>query len=378
MNALAMRARIEHFGAWVRIADDTLVAVDRERARRLGLDGGEVWGEIPGEPDALEVHVAVTRRCPVSCSGCYQSATAEGEHVARESIDATLRELSERGVFTVAFGGGEPMLRDDIGDLAGSARAVGLVPVLTTSGIGVDRSKAKGLRDFAQVNVSHDGTRGGYRAVRGFEGAQLAERAITALSQEGIPVGVNVVLTRQSLDGLAETVRHLKALGAREVQLLRYKPAGRAASLDYLTRRLSPAQVEALGSMLRALVDEHGDSLSIRVDCALVPLLAETLGPAELLERFGVFGCEAGRHLAAKRADGQETPCSFVTEAPSADRDRRAFLDFVERPPEPCRSCDWRSVCRGGCKVVSLHLDGAMTPDPECPRVRRHGSARDP
>jgi hypothetical protein len=29
-----------------------------------------------------------------------------------------------------------------------------------------------------------------------------------------------------------------------------------------------------------------------------------------------------------------------------------------------------RSVCRGGCRVVSEHLSGNFVPDPECPRVR--------
>jgi len=72
----------------------------------------------------------------------------------------------------------------------------------------------------------------------------------------GVKVGVNVVLTRATFDGIAETLRRAFALGAREAQLLRYKPAGRAAGLDYLARRLTPEQVGRFGDVLRELARE--------------------------------------------------------------------------------------------------------------------------
>jgi len=43
---------------------------------------------------------------------------------------------------------------------------------------------------------------------------------------------------------------------------------------------------------------------------------------------------------------------------------------------EPCASCDYHALCRGGCKVVSGHVAGdPSAPDPECPRVVDHGGA---
>ena len=51
---------------------------------------------------------------------------------------------------------------------------------------------------------------------------------------------------------------------------------------------------------------------------------------------------------------------------------RRLLPDaYADDPDAPCRDCDLRAVCRGGCKVVSLHLEGRIGADPECPRVRR-------
>jgi radical SAM protein with 4Fe4S-binding SPASM domain len=44
---------------------------------------------------------------------------------------------------------------------------------------------------------------------------------------------------------------------------------------------------------------------------------------------------------------------------------------------EPCASCDYHALCRGGCKVVSAHVTGDLAaPDPECPRVVDSGLRR--
>src|SRR5207302_1775948 len=104
-------------------------------------------------------------------------------------------------------------------------------PVLTTSGLGLSKARIEKLRAFAQVNVSYDGDGDTYARVRGFDGAEAAERAIERLACAGVRVGVNVVLTRDSFARLSETLVRARSLGASEAQLLRYKPVGRAASL---------------------------------------------------------------------------------------------------------------------------------------------------
>ncbi|MDP3277253.1 MAG: radical SAM protein [Deltaproteobacteria bacterium] len=381
-----LAARTEPFGAWVMLTDHTLVAVDQARARTLGLDGGPQWLSHHTAPTfALEAHVATTSRCPARCTSCYQDASPEGTHVPREALSHTLRALAQAQVFTVAFGGGEPLTRDDLASLALEARALGLVPVLTTSGLGFRDEHIEILRAFAQVNVSHDGVSGGYEQVRGFDAAATAERTITELVRHGIPVGVNIVLTQRTFASLEATVRRVCALGVREVQLLRYKPQGRAASLDYFTQRLTPAQITALWPTLQRLSTDPTLPVSVRIDCAMTPFLVEHVHDPAPLAQWGIFGCEAGRHLTAVDRQGQLAPCSFVpnepdessTSAPFATQwtQRKSLTQFrnlAESPPEPCAQCALHTVCRGGCKVVSGFIDHALGPDPECPRVRAH------
>src|SRR5262249_10931718 len=141
-----------------------------------------------------------------------------------------------------------------------------------------------------------------------------AERAIRELVRAGVRVGVNVVLTRGTFGILDATLARARELGASEAQLLRYKPAGRAAKLDYLAQRLTHEQARSLGPVLRDLAGRHArDGFHLRIDCALVPFLSAdpTIDP-DALETFGVLGCEAGHALAAVRVDGRVAPCSFA------------------------------------------------------------------
>jgi radical SAM protein with 4Fe4S-binding SPASM domain len=385
--------RFEPWGAWVKLERQAaLVAIDRAGARALGLDAGRLWQDDAQDDAAgterssrpLEVHVAVTSRCAAGCEGCYLDARPDGVEPPRAEIERRFDALAEAGVFTVAFGGGEPTLRDDLGALADAARARGLTPVVTTSGIGLGERKIGHLRRFAQVNVSYDGSAEAYASVRGFDGASSAESAIARLASAGVTVGVNVVLTRATFDHVLATLQRAFELGAREAQLLRYKPAGRAKNLDYLARRLAPEQAQRLGPLLRELASALPD-LRVRIDCALVPFLSADRDLADRpdeLARWGVLGCEAGAALAATRVDGAVLPCSFAAPTSIVTNDIAgsgwtddpvlgAYRAFPEAPPEPCASCTLRPVCRGGCKVVADFVDGAMGPDPECPRVRR-------
>ena len=386
-----MIVRYESWGAWVKLETEAaIVGLDRDGVRALGLDGGSAWGEAPAPTPPIEVHMAVTARCGAGCEGCYIDARPDGAEPPRQDLERELDALRDAGVFTVAFGGGEPTTRDDLDVLAAAARARGITPVLTTSGLGLTDARLDRLRGFAQVNVSYDGAAGTYERVRGFDGASAAERAIAKLAAAGIRVGANVVLTRDSFPRLAETLSRARDLGACEAQLLRYKPAGRAATLDYLARRLSHEQARALGPTLRELSLSlcEGGRFHVRIDCALVALLSAdpelTADPARLA-RLGVFGCEAGAALAALTVDGRVAPCSFapptsLTAAslpdlrgdPELDRWRAAAAS----PGEPCASCSLRAVCRGGCKVVSSFVDGVHGPDPECPRVLEHRRRR--
>src|SRR5271168_1685975 len=95
-------SRPEAFGAWVRLDDATLVAVDHRLADRLGVPHG-VGPQSPTRAmRPLELHVAVTSRCPAPCTGCYLDARPDGHEPSFEVLVARLAEARSAGVSTVA------------------------------------------------------------------------------------------------------------------------------------------------------------------------------------------------------------------------------------------------------------------------------------
>ena len=67
---------------------------------------------------------------------------------------------------------------------------------------------------FGQINVSVDGSRAGYEAVRGFDGLAQAERALVALRDKKREIGINCVVTRQNFDELGGVFAHITVMSS--------------------------------------------------------------------------------------------------------------------------------------------------------------------
>ena len=369
-----------------------LVFVDRDRARRLGYRQSPLWQDEPDErwnearlSAPLEAHLQLTNRCEAGCQGCYTGATptgAAGEWGLDEwkrAIDA----LAARGVFHLALGGGESALLPWLGDVAAYAREQGLVPNLTTSGLYGDEELERlvGWAPlFGQINVSIDGVGEDYARVRGphlSDGFARADRAVVALRRATKHVGINCVVTRDSFDGLGRVFAYAKSRKLREVELLRFKPSGRGIK-TYEALRCSDEQHRALVPAILKLARKH--RLRVRLDCSYTPMVTHHKIKPKVMQWLAIYGCAGGDLLVGAKASGMLTACSF---APPVERRVDAigaywdedgafgpFRRWREAAAEPCRSCDYLALCRGGCRVVTMHVSGdASAPDPECPRV---------
>lgn len=352
-----------------------LLFVGGASADRALAAGATAWGPpVPSAVSApLEAHVSLGQRCPARCAGCHVAAGPDGDPGPAD-VPEVLAQLAAAGVFEVAFGGGEVLARPDLEALGRRARALGLVPNLTTSGLGLTAARARDLAAvFGQINVSIDGLAETHRAARGYEAA-AAWRAVDRLREAGARVGVNTVLRRAVLPELDALGAALADRGVAEWQWLRWKPSGRARAGWEAER---PDADALAGLWPAALRIEAATGLTLRWDCAMVPFLAMHDVPPAALAAAGVEGCPGGRSLVTRDAAGRWAPCSFVSggragelaAAWAADPQLRAWR--ARPPPPPCDTCPWLGVCGGGCRAVAAHVAGdPFAPDPECPRVR--------
>jgi radical SAM protein with 4Fe4S-binding SPASM domain len=386
------RFRAEAFGGIAQLVRPrALVFVDRAYARSLGEEGGDRWrdpaldGDIGARPLSapLEAHVQLTNRCDAGCTGCYTGATptgAAGEWGLPEwtrAIDA----LADAGVFHLALGGGESATLPWLGDIAAHARGRGLIPNLTTSGLaGLDR--LLGIAHlFGQINVSLDGIGDDYAAVRGFDGFARADQAIRKLRRVKKEIGINVVVTRHNYARLGELFAFARKRRLNEIELLRFKPAGRGEKA-FAAMTCLEEQHRGFLPLILGLARRH--RVRVRVDCSYVPMLAWHDPGRALLASLAVYGCTGGDFLVGVKPTGALTACSFA--APPPERPRAdAIAGYWERgdafgafrrwreAEEPCNSCAYHDLCRGGCRVVASHVSGdASAPDPECPKVVEH------
>ena len=390
-RARPRQARLEGFGAIVQLTTPrALVFVDREYARGLlGVDDETRWsGPEPALGQQvltapLEAHLQLTNKCGAGCAGCYTGASPAGaprEWGLREWM-AAIDDLADAGVFHVALGGGESAPLPWLGDLARHARVRGLVPNLTTSGLdGLDRLLPI-AELFGQINVSIDGLGATYAAVRGFDGFARADHAVRALRAVKREVGINVVVTRHNVDQLDDLFAYARRRRLVEVELLRFKPAGRGAGA-YAGQRCTDAQHRALLPTVLAATRRH--RVRVKLDCSYTPMIAHHDPGPRVLAELAVYGCAGGDFLIGAKATGAITACSFAAPPPPRGDARPTVTDLAgywtqpdafgrfrtwRAAAEPCRSCRYLTQCRGGCRVVSAHAGDLGAPDPECPRV---------
>ncbi len=378
-----MHYRFENFGGIIASEDPPFLAfVDRDYMRELGCGESLLWetGDTSiGQLSApTEVHFAITNSCSSGCAHCYMDGGLRDEgELDTPALKRALDVLAGLKVFHVAMGGGELFERPDWLEIAEYARHVGLVPNLTTSGRGLTPEIAQQLKIFGQVNVSVDGV-GAYADVfRGQRMFPFADRALDILREAGIPTGINCVIGRRNFEGIAQLFAYARTKHLNEIEFLRFKPSGRGKTI-YLQERTTSAQNIALAPLLSELSVQF--AITAKIDCSFVPMLCYHTPPVESLETMATYGCEAGNVLLGIRSNGSVSGCSFlarsggsVFELPQifgTDGPFQSMRTWPERAPEPCRSCAYLTICKGGCHGVAEYLTGNFdNPDPDCPFV---------
>jgi pyrroloquinoline quinone biosynthesis protein E len=295
-----------------------------------------------------------------------------------------LREAEALGVVQLNLSGGEPLLRDDLEALVEEARACQLYTNLITSGAPLDRTRLAGLvargLDAFQLSLQ-DTNREVAARIAGRDALDAKLEVASWVRAAGLPLTINVVLHRENIDRVEEIVALAESLGAERLEL---------ANTQYLGWALlnREALLPSGGAITRARAAAERAQQRLR-------------GKMEVL--FVLPDYQAGRPRAcmdgwARRfivvaPDGTMLPChqahtigtlrfENVGARSVADiwNDSPAFNAFrgEDWMPEPCRSCDRRTIDYGGCRCQAFALagDAALT-DPACSLSPQHGTVAD-
>jgi MoaA/NifB/PqqE/SkfB family radical SAM enzyme len=162
----------------------------------------------------------ITARCNADCVTCLwkMPANAAVEELSTDEVKELYWEAASAGFRFLVLWGGEPLLREDTGEVLRAAREAGLKTTLITNGWWLERRAEEVLPWVDRMMVSVDGIGDRHDQVRRKEGLFERLEAGLAYSRERWPdvsVIVNTVLSRLNLDQLEAIAEFGKRYGTR-------------------------------------------------------------------------------------------------------------------------------------------------------------------
>jgi radical SAM protein with 4Fe4S-binding SPASM domain len=187
----------------------------------------------PRKAHGLEVDLQITNRCPLTCEHCvYDSSMHAGEGLSLATIEVLCAEFRALGVEQVSITGGEPLLRRDLTSAVRLIADHAMEVCVQTSGVFVHRTDfaALGASGVSLLLVSIDGLATFHDQFRHRRG--LFDDALEAIKRSaaaGIPVRVNVVVSRPNRGDAVALLPVLRDMGVGIVSFFYLSPVGRGA-----------------------------------------------------------------------------------------------------------------------------------------------------
>ncbi|TET63326.1 radical SAM protein [Candidatus Aerophobetes bacterium] len=338
----------------------------------------------------------LNNRCNLNCKHCYIEANDEKEEgeLSTEEAKRFIQDLGKLKIPVLLFSGGEPLLREDVYELATWADKEGIRPILSTNGTLISQKVAKRLKTsgFKYIGISLDGLEEVHDDFRNRVGAfQQALAGLQNAMEAGLKSGVRFTISEKNKDELPQVLDlvkerkiprfcmyHLVYSGrGKELVSLDTSKVDKKKTIEFIIERTLKLCKE--GTELEILtVDNPVDGIMIyRYIQKRYPEKADEV--YQLLRRAG--GCSAGEKIANVDPQGEVHPCQFwqnlslgnVKEKSFAEiwldtsnhhlRKLRAKANYLKGR---CRECEWVKIC-GGCRVRAEATYGdPWEEDPAC------------
>lgn len=364
-------------------------------------DPGETDGRVVPQKASERRPIVVwniTRACNLKCVHCYNdSSTKAGDELSTAEAKAVLDDLSDFGVPSVLFSGGEPLMRPDLFELAGYAAGKGLRTVISTNGTLITNDLAKKIKKnkVSYVGISLDGIGEINDKFRGVAGAfDKAVQGIKNCRDAGVRIGLRLTLTKRNVRDLEHLFEFFEAENIERACFYHFVPSGRGENIadEDLTHSQTRDAIETILARTKQYkqagkttdiltVDNHVDGVYI-----YQKLMQEDPDRADevykLLAWNGGGMYSSGVGIGCIDFHGKVHPDQFWWHYELGDIRKKAFSEIWTDTSNPllqglkqrrkyikgrCRLCKFFDICGGSLRVrAQLHFGDPWAPDPAC------------
>jgi len=333
----------------------------------------------------------ITRRCNLNCVHCRSSSGLEIEGHPDFSLTEARRVLDDIHSYAspvVVLSGGEPLLREDVFDIADYGTGLGLRMCMATNGTLVTEETCRNIKEtgIKMVSLSLDGASAAvhddFRNQPGaFEGTM---NAIRLFNEHRIPFLINSSFTQRNKEEAPKLHELVKKLGATAWYLFMIVPTGRGEEI--MAELIPESEYEEMLNWHYEMEKEESELL-VRPTCAPQYYRIVLQRAREEGEKFkrrnlkfstgGSKGCLAGQLICLIDVDGNVLPCSYFPKAAGNIREQ-PFQKIWEESPlflelrdfksykGSCGRCEYVNVC-GGCRARAYAIHGDyMAQEPFC------------
>ncbi|MBW1974335.1 MAG: 12,18-didecarboxysiroheme deacetylase [Deltaproteobacteria bacterium] len=339
----------------------------------------------------------ITKRCNLRCVHCYAHANPTGtrDELTTEEGKRLIDDLADFGSPVILFSGGEPLMREDLTELAHYAIERGMRAVISTNGTLITHKVAQELKNIglSYVGISLDGMEEVNDKFRGVRGAfKKALEGIEACQEAGIKVGLRFTINKRNVAEIPRIFDLIEEKNISRVCFYHLVYSGRGSNLinedlnHEETRRTVDLIIDRTADLHRRglpkevlTVDNHADGphIYLRLVREGSPRAPEVLELLKMNE-----GNNSGRGIGCVSWDGSVHADQFWRHYSFGNVRERPFSEIWTDLSNPlmkklknkkkyvkgrCSRCRWLDVCGGNFRVRAEAATGDLwAPDPAC------------
>lgn len=335
-----------------------------------------------------------TAGCNLKCVHCRRMEVTDelsGRDLTTNQGKELINKIAEVGRPVLVFSGGEPLMRPDIFELAGHAKAAGLLTALATNGTLIDSAMAERIAKakFDRVSISLDGAHAEtHDSFRGFEGSfDKAVEALKLLCDNSVSTQVNCTIARHNKDQIEDVLKLAERVGAVAVHYFLLVPVGCGQQIAD-EQMLDMNEVEEQLRLIYGL--DRNTSLQIKPTCApqyyrILRQEAKDHGrpqqPAKHSSSASLHsitkGCLAGTGVCFVSHAGEVYPCGYLPISAGdilyqdfgeiwRNSDLFENLRNTSELTGKCGQCEYNTVCTGCRARAFFQFGDYMAEEPYC------------